>query len=247
MKKLNVLLIAILVMTAVLATALPVRAASLGFNVTCTGAFGFGDVPAGHIYTWFVRFYDPGTNSGTHVVTDILTQGDIFGPAPFNVVVNWPFTPTTGNTQADSYYWVDIWNFGTGEHVYHAEGHFNCTPPPPPPPALEGCTPGYWKQSQHFNAWVGYAPADSFQAVFGRPVAGTLLDALNANGGGLNALRRHAVAALLNASNPSVDPDPAIDTTAEVIAAFQAAYDSGDYETTKNMFEASNEAGCPLN
>src|SRR5688572_4312175 len=58
---------------------------------------------------------------------------------------------------------------------------------------------------------------------------------------------RHAVAALLNASSPDVDPVPAFDTTAEVIAAFQAAFDSGDFSTTKDLFETSNESGCPLN
>ena len=45
--------------------------------------------------------------------------------------------------------------------------------------------------------------------MFGVDVPGdpTLLDALNSGGGGINALMRHAVAALLNASNPDVDSD----------------------------------------
>jgi len=78
-------------------------------------------------------------------------------------------------------------------------------------------------------------------------VSGTLLDNLKLGGGGLNALGRHAVASLLNASSPDVDPVAAFDTVAEVIAAYQAAYDSQSYSTTKDMFEASNEAGCPIN
>lgn len=65
-------------------------------------------------------------------------------------------------------------------------------------------------------------------------------------GGGLDALGRHAVAALLNASHPLTSPPPAIDTPGEVIAAFQAAFDSGNYEPTKNMFKDANEAGCPM-
>ncbi len=115
-------------------------------------------------------------------------------------------------------------------------------------PAPEGCTPGYWKQADHFDSWVDYAPGDSFEAVFGRDVPGdpTLLDALRLRGGGLNALMRHTVAALLNATNLDVNPVPSFDTPAEVIEAFQAAFDSGDYSTTKNLFETSNEAGCPL-
>ncbi|MEM3085084.1 MAG: hypothetical protein QXU32_04915 [Nitrososphaerales archaeon] len=113
----------------------------------------------------------------------------------------------------------------------------------------EGCTPGFWKQPQHFDSWVGFAPTDRFEAVFGRDVAGdpTLLEAMELQGGGLNALIRHAVAALLSASSPDVNVgDPDIDTVAEVVAAFQAAFDSGIYEPMKNKFEASNEAGCPL-
>jgi hypothetical protein len=61
--------------------------------------------------------------------------------------------------------------------------------------------------------------------------------------GGLNALGRHAVAALLNAASTEVDYDR---TPAQVIAAFMAAYDSGDYESTKEQFEGFNEQGCPL-
>jgi hypothetical protein len=124
------------------------------------------------------------------------------------------------------------------------------------PPGGEGCTPGFWKQDQHFDSWVGFAPDDSFEAVFGVDVTlrsggqgtiedPTLLDALNATGGGVNALARHAVAALLNASSPDVDSDF---TTAQVIALVQAALGpGGDIEGTKNLLAASNEAGCPLN
>jgi len=54
------------------------------------------------------------------------------------------------------------------------------------------------------------------------------------------------VAALLNAAHPYTSPPPAIDTPEEVIEAFQEAFDSGDYEETKDMFEEANEAGCPM-
>jgi uncharacterized repeat protein (TIGR01451 family) len=110
----------------------------------------------------------------------------------------------------------------------------------------EGCTPGFWKQDQHFDSWVGYSPTDSFEDVFGVDVPGdpTLLEALNAGGGGINALMRHAVAALLNASNPDVDSDF---TVAEVIALVQEAIATGDYERIKDILAAANEQGCPLN
>lgn len=108
----------------------------------------------------------------------------------------------------------------------------------------EGCTPGYWKQSQHFDSWVGYTPGQLFSTVFADAFPGkTLLQVLGQGGGGLNALGRHTVAALLNASS-SVDYDL---NTAQVIAAFNAAFASGDYETQKNIFAGFNEQGCPLN
>jgi hypothetical protein len=99
-----------------------------------------------------------------------------------------------------------------------------------------------------FDSRVNYAPSDSFATVFDRTVEGisTLEDALRAGGGGIKALVRHATAALLNASSGDVN-STAFPTAADVIAAFQAAFDSGDYEPAKDAFEAANEEGCPLN
>ncbi len=71
----------------------------------------------------------------------------------------------------------------------------------------------------------------------------TLAEALDLNGGGVNALLRHAVAALLNASSTGVDFDL---TVAQVIAATNAALASGNYEAQKDIFAALNEQGCPL-
>jgi len=118
-----------------------------------------------------------------------------------------------------------------------------------PPPGDEGCTPGFWKQDQHFACWAGYTQNQLFDVVFGtditilwsvtgkpRPVADpTLLQALQANGGGANRLARHGVAALLNASSPGVAFPLSV---AEVIAAVQA----GDADTLAD----ANELGCPL-
>jgi hypothetical protein len=83
-----------------------------------------------------------------------------------------------------------------------------------------------------------------FSTVFANAFPGkTLLQVAGQGGGGLIALGRHTVAALLTASS-SVDYDL---TPAQVIAAFTAAYASGDYETQKNIFAGFNEQGCPLN
>lgn len=124
--------------------------------------------------------------------------------------------------------------------------------------ALEGCTPGYWKQSQHFDSWVGFSPTDSFSSVFGQTITinvntkgkpssvtdPTLLQALEANGGGINALARHAVASLLNSSKPDVDFAL---TTAQVLSTFNAAFASGNFASAQTLFATNNELGCPLN
>lgn len=117
--------------------------------------------------------------------------------------------------------------------------------------AKQGCTPGYWKQPHHFDSWCIYEPTDLFTSVFrvslpDRRMNPTLAEALRLKGGHINALMRHAVAALLNAACPDVSPDPALDTPLEVIALVQAAILSGDYETAKAILEASNEENCPL-
>lgn len=128
----------------------------------------------------------------------------------------------------------------------------------------QGCTPGYWKQPQHFDSWTFYSPYMKFYEIFGKTVTivwaqkgkpkpvtnPTLLQALEANGGGINALARQAVAALLNAASPMVHPIPDFDTTAEVIAAVQAVLNTpntSDDEALKDKLDYSNNAWCPLN
>lgn len=118
---------------------------------------------------------------------------------------------------------------------------------PVPPAGGQGCTPGYWRQSQHFDSWVGYLPTDNFETVFGVDASfnpHTLLDGVTRNGGGENALARHAVAALLNASSGGVNYAY---NAADVISLVQAAYATGNFEATKNLFEAQNDTTCPLN
>jgi hypothetical protein len=110
----------------------------------------------------------------------------------------------------------------------------------------EGCTPGYWKQSQHFDSWTApYTPSTAFSDVFEDAFPGmTLLQVLAQGGGGLTALGRHTVAALLNTASEGVDYDL---STAQVIADFNAVFPGGDYEGQKNIFAGLNEQGCPLN
>ena len=109
-----------------------------------------------------------------------------------------------------------------------------------------GCTPGYWKQSQHFDSWPAqYTPGQAFSSVFSNAFPGkSLLYVLGQGGGDINALGRHAVAALLNSANGDVDFGM---TPATVISMFNAAAAGGDIEGTKNILAQMNERSCPLN
>ena len=80
----------------------------------------------------------------------------------------------------------------------------------------------------------------------------TLVQALSFNGGSgtigaVRILLRAAVAALLNSAHPDVDYPL---TTAEVIAAVNAALASNDRNTMlalASTLDAANNLGCPLN
>jgi hypothetical protein len=110
----------------------------------------------------------------------------------------------------------------------------------------QGCTPGYWKVRQHWDSYPApYLPTTSFGSVFANVFPGrNFVQVMSTGGGGLIALGRHAVAALLNAQTGAVDYGL---TPAQVIAMFNAAVASGDYERTKNELAFLNERGCPLN
>lgn len=114
-----------------------------------------------------------------------------------------------------------------------------------PPVLFGGCTPGYWKQTQHFDSWPdGYDPDMLFvDAGFDDAFPGmTLLEVLEQGGGGLNALGRHTVAALLNAASGV----SAVDVT-DLLNAFNDNWDTANVELLKNILAALNELGCPLN
>jgi hypothetical protein len=120
-------------------------------------------------------------------------------------------------------------------------------------PPGQGCTPGFWKQSQHFSFWKDYTPSQKFSNVFGRTITissgsdPTLLKALEAQGGCVNALARHTVAALLNAAKIGTPSFPY--TKSQVISQFQVAYDSGScsiMEAQTDKFVLANEQECPF-
>jgi hypothetical protein len=125
------------------------------------------------------------------------------------------------------------------------------TPPPTttttttPPPVFEGCTPGFWKKPS--RVWTDYTRNQTLGSVFvGLPpeiASRTLSAALQEGGGDLDALLRHAVAALLNAASPDVDYPL---TTAQITAMVNAAIASGDataIESLKDTLDEFNNLG----
>lgn len=96
-----------------------------------------------------------------------------------------------------------------GDEVDDTDPSHYCNPPVVV--GGEGCTPGYWKQKQHFDSWTNppYDPDNMFvSAGFDDAFPGmTLLEVLKQGGGGLKALGRHTVAALLNTASDGVAYD----------------------------------------
>jgi len=107
----------------------------------------------------------------------------------------------------------------------------------------QGLTLGYWKQPQHFAAWSIYTQSDTFDAVFHVsvfPSSFTLLQALAQGGGGVNALGRQAVAALLDATSSSIDYPL---YSWQVITLVHDAISSGNAKTIQSLesqLEADN-------
>jgi len=120
----------------------------------------------------------------------------------------------------------------------------------------EGCTPGFWKQSQHFDSWVDFAPGDLVGGVFNQATSATsgstLLEALSFMGGpepddAEQILMRAAVAAILSATSPDVNYPS---TVAEIISSVNTAIASGVRDTMlalATVIDLDNNRSCPLN
>jgi hypothetical protein len=183
----------------------------------------------------------PGNNLNVYLNGSELIAVDDFESEPFTTINASASFVAAGSDV------LEVYIESTGSTITSSAGTLTVTCEPPPPGGGEGCTPGYWKQPHHFDSWAatGYEPGDSYDAVFGVDSSiDTLLDGLRARGGGENALARHAVAALLNATSPDVSYEY---SAAGVIGMVQDAYATGNFRAVKNMFEYENEMGCPLN
>lgn len=171
---------------------------------------------------------NPPSSYTENMVADALANGDGFTPGPCDVLAI-ICLPDTSDVQT-SIIELEI-----------------------PCEQYEGLTPGFWKN--HPVCWMGYSPTDTFEDIFERTITinahgkkpgnsdPTLMEALNAKGGGINALARHAVAALLNAAHSEINYPLSTD---EVKEALQNAIDSGDstvIEALKNELDMYNNAG----
>ena len=120
----------------------------------------------------------------------------------------------------------------------------------------EGCTPGYWRN--HVERWDGLGTDDFTQAVVaslpfnltfgvgafesGIASSTTLIEATSTGGGDLNALARHAAAALASADSVSYPL-----TVGEVIDLNRSAtVGSASVTGIKDLLASFNELGCPL-
>jgi hypothetical protein len=131
----------------------------------------------------------------------------------------------------------------------------------PPPPTSKGCTPGYWKQDQHFDSWPsGVTPSQYLKTYFsgtiplsfgGKSLGNyTMLDGLKMKGGsGVDGawqiLMRAAVAAYLNSKmNFGYQY-----TTAQVVSMVNTALASNNRDLiviTAGKLDLANNAGCTL-
>ena len=228
---------------------------SQGGGTECTGGGNCGnggecitEVPCEMSAGADVEYTYAITNNGDQAVTDVSVIDDVLGEIPGSPI------PSIGPGETVTLSAIDFVTEETTNTVTVAGyvGQILCrasdtaTITFEPCPGGQGCTPGYWKN--HLWAWPSaYQPCDDFDATFGVDAFDpdiTLNQAVWLGGGGVDALGRHAVAALLNAASAGVDYGMSVE---QVIAAVQQALaPGGDVEGTKDLLESFNEQGCPL-
>jgi hypothetical protein len=157
-------------------------------------------------------------------------------------------SPGFASNAAGTWHWTAVYS---GD-VNNAPATSSCQAEPVviTQPVGQYCSPGYWKQSQHFDSWKGVLPTAKFSTVFGvnpfdvgknKKAASdpTLLEALNANGGGINLIAREAVDALLNAETLQFGY-----SVSDVISAVQQAINTNN----PSLLDKFNlNENCPLN
>lgn len=216
--------------------------ATFGINHTGTGTLPLGSavtVPATSVCDWGVNTVWLPAAAGSPPDTITITETDHTPGVVLQRIVTSGIGGLNGYQEiAPPQNWITIVMDDTYGVIAIFKNDTLATP------GGRGCTPGYWKQTQHFDSWPSpYTPGQAFGSVFANAFPGkSLLQVLGLGGGGLEALGRHAVAALLSSASLNYGL-----TTAQVISMFNAAYSSGNYEPTKNQFDTLNNQTCPLN
>jgi hypothetical protein len=185
------------------------------------------------------------------------------------------------NDPTIKYLRFEVGNGGAGNNYLVASATTSTTPPPQVcedqaasnfggplpcvyPPKGNGCTPGYWKQTQHFASWVptGLKPTDLVSTVFSKSslysVGGkklsaySLVDGLGFKGGSdlsgaAQILLRAAIAGELNAKYSGMNYPM---TAGDIVTAVNNALASGNRDTIialATQLDNNNNLGCTLN
>ncbi len=177
------------------------------------------------------------TGGGTSTVTDVLNAEYEVAPGTYSVSETLPAN------------WTQTSNTCNGVTVA-AGATVTCLISNAEQVAAQYCSPGYWKQTQHFDSYPSpYTGSTLFSSVFANAFPGkTLVGVLSNGGGGLAAFGRATVGGLLNAG--ALDAGT---TTAGVIATFNSVYANaptgskanGYYGSASSLFTAAEN--CPLN
>lgn len=216
----------------------PVPAGTL-YNFTIDGATQFSAAVDGDCVPF------PEIGAGPHVVTEAASPGTVVSQItvdPSDRLVSFDLALGTVTALAED---NSILTFVTFYNKAQTQ------------PLTQGCTPGYWKQSFHFDSWVGFTPTQTVDSVFTGIMPAlsgeSLLDALQGGGGsGLlgaeKILLRAAVAALLNSSSGTV-AYPFSET--DIVSAVNTALATGDRDSILTLATTLDNAnngvgGCPL-
>ncbi len=150
------------------------------------------------------------------------------------------YTPSAAGT----YYFKAVY---LGDNNYCGSQSCSCSEQLTVQNNYSGLTPGFWKN--HTCLWQGNKPTDSFNTVFGVSIQigcdsnPSLLTALQSGGGGVTALARQAVAALLNSEHQYINYPL---TKTQIITLVHNAIKSGNSATITaltNQLETYNSLG----
>jgi len=217
-----------------------------------------------------------GTNSGPATALNVKVQDTLPAGATYvssnnggtqsGGVVTWPTIASLASGASTPTYTVTVSYAAAGSylnntHIFTTSTETNANnnhaqaPTVVSPPVIvanQGCSPGYWKNHTGAGKWPSpYSPTQQFSAVFENAFPGQTLQQVLANGGGgLNALGRQVVSALLNAQKLGASNYGM--TAAQVISAFNGVFpgSASAYTTLQNQLEAMTDVNgrvCPLN